>query len=802
MSLLNLRENLLENEVGAKAFNLSKLLQAGVPVPDGFVIKNEYYQQKNLWGHAGCTFKNDLSLACAKLQSPYLMVRSSAIGEDSTDFSFAGQLDSFISKNNPSEIYNFVTKCWESLDNSRSKLYGEYSGKALETMGVIIQEMIEPDYAGVLFTHSPVNYEEAYLEWVSGHAEQLVSGKVTPEFRSFSSKNLPADLPFNLEKLLSLSDAILKLYKRPQDIEWAAKGNDVYIVQTRPITTVKHRLNWSNTNVNENYPDKLSPFLYSLARRSYYHYFKNLAKQTGVYPKTPEAALEIEHALTNIIGTWGHRMYYNMSNIHAVLSLTPFDHLFKKSFDDFVGYQKKISAAKKLDSQWKKTKFALSLTKHFLLLEGRVQEIEKMVDEYFLSCEEAHDLKTFSKSYHQFLHIRFNEWNKASFSDMFSMVTHGVLGKVSHTIDAERSQGLQNELLQAIPGLISNKPIFELYHMYQCIEKEPAHQKLFQAEPKVIWQELKKQKNSELYLVIEKYLREWGFRCSGELTFLTPNYCDEPANFIEMLKTYYHSKPDDPHVHFAKKHEEQILLVKKAHKQSKQVKGLKKFVLPLVFKSLVRLTCYSISCRERVRLKQAKLYYGAKITLLKLADLLVKKGLIEKSEDIFFFEYTEISRLLSGEELEKDYYHGLIQLRREAYNKAEQKKDNFATYLGDFSNDVINMDSDSTDGLKGLPACGGEVTGTIRVLESMHEIGRLNKGDILVTRQTDPGWICAFPMISGLIVERGGMLSHGAIVAREFGIPAIVGVENVTTILKDGQKIHLNAYNGTIKCLD
>src|SRR5690606_21907667 len=176
--------------------------------------------------------------------------------------------------------------------------------------------------------------------------------------------------------------------------------------------------------------------------------------------------------------------------------------------------------------------------------------------------------------------------------------------------------------------------------------------------------------------------------------------------------------------------------------------------------------------------------------------------IINEPPDVFFFEYTDISRILSGEEMDAEYFRDLVKLRKTSYEKAQQKKDNFSSYSGDFKNEIINMDADSTNGLKGLPACGGEITGTIKVLSSMHEIGRLNKGDILVTRQTDPGWICAFPLIGGLIIERGGMLSHGAIVAREFGIPAIVGVENVTALLKDGQKIHLNAYTGTIQCLD
>ena len=128
--------------------------------------------------------------------------------------------------------------------------------------------------------------------------------------------------------------------------------------------------------------------------------------------------------------------------------------------------------------------------------------------------------------------------------------------------------------------------------------------------------------------------------------------------------------------------------------------------------------------------------------------------------------------------------------------------DDFYTTFGKYTSpDQVTrkeVSTDSTSDLKGLCACGGVLTGRVKVLETIMEADKLEMGDILVTRQTDPGWVSVFPLISGLIVERGGMLSHGAIVSREFGIPAIVGVELATQKLKDGDLITLNADKGTI----
>lgn len=791
MTFSLLTDPLQEHEVGAKAFHLSRLLLAGIPVPFGFVIGKSFYSSRDSLLQTE-SLKNDLAQYLKKISSPFVMVRSSAIGEDSAEHSFAGQLDSFVSENSLEEILKCISRCWNSLENNRLKHYGEQSGHSLISMGVIVQEMIEPEFSGVLFTHSPVNFDEGYIEWVKGASQKFISGEVTPNSLSFKAGFELEKMPFNLSELVKVASEVLKLSGTPQDIEWVEQRNKIYIVQARPITIVKHKQNWSNTNVNENYPDKLSPFLASLARESYYHYFKNLAQNLDVYP---ENSREIEYALSNAIGVWGQRMYYNMSHIHAILALTPFDQLFKNSFDDFVGYPKKTTPSQKWVSWYEKMTFSMTLMKHFFLLEKRVREIERTVDFYFEFCEKAQDIKDLSKAYHDFLHIRFNEWNKASFSDLFAMVTHGLLGEIIKRTYPEKAQGIQNELLSAIPNLISNTPIFEMYKIHKKILSHDSHQALFFQKPEVIWETLNQDRSSELYKLISNYLREWGFRSSGELTFLTPNYCDEPTKFIEMMQIYHLSNPEDPKIQFDKKHAQQKLLLKQALSAN--------FSTALILKPLVKMTTFSISCRERVRLKQAKLYYGAKMTLLRFGKILQKKKLVDRPQDIFFFEHSEITALFSGEDTDFSYYQDLLKLRKASSDRAQQKPNNFLSLLGDFTNHTIIPRAKVSEGvLKGMPACGGEVVGVVRILENILDISRLKKGEILVTRQTDPGWICAFPLISGLIIERGGMLSHGSIVAREFGIPAIVGVESITTILKDGQRIHLDAYTGLITCLD
>lgn len=185
--------------------------------------------------------------------------------------------------------------------------------------------------------------------------------------------------------------------------------------------------------------------------------------------------------------------------------------------------------------------------------------------------------------------------------------------------------------------------------------------------------------------------------------------------------------------------------------------------------------------------------------------MFIKKGLLKNIGDIVYLSYREIAENLSASDMLYGNLAARIDLSKKEYaeNKQHPFPNNFSTERGRYlRHDAIaaTMTEHSHNGvLKGLCACGGYVRGRVKVLSTVLEAGKLEQGDILVTQQTDPGWVVVFPLISGLIVERGGMLSHGAIVSREFGIPAVVGVDSASTVLKDGDIVSLYADKGEIR---
>lgn len=795
---------------GAKAAHLSRMKRAGFPVPDGFVVSAAAFSLFFVEGSDMAPLVTEIRSEIDSVGAGKYMVRSSAIGEDSDEASFAGQLDSFISSNDLSEIVVHLQKCWASHNKESVRVYEDHSGKKLNGMGVIVQQLIEPDLAGVIFTRSHLEEGQMLVEFVEGHGEKLVSGEVTPKSFHYSRNGVSREIGYlpELKEGLAIAEQIEQLFGMPIDIEWAIKEGIFYVVQARPITAkIKEKeVYWSNTNLNENYPEAISPLLYSIARDSYYHYFKNLSRLFRVHP---EEIKRLESAYANVIGIFGCKMYYNMSSIHEILSASPFSDLLIKSFDNFVGYAAGNRTKKKEFPPGQKLSFLKEFISLNLSLDRNVSEFENLVDDYCNQSEKAVVMEDLRSCFHGFIETRMHSWYRASLADFFAMTYHGLLGKFCSTYYGDGGPGAQNKLIQAIPGLISVKPIIEMHDLIVMIRNDKkAYEKFVELEARdfLIW--LQNKCSSETILrSIYSYLENWGFRCSGELMLTSENYVEKPESFIALLQQYEKLPDQDPAKIIREKSREAA-----AAKRDFQKKILKKYwrFLPKALLQIGLLNFYvkrasdAIAYRERVRLKQALLYFRFKQVLQRIEKQFIKSGLMKHEGDILFLPYHEISEHLAASSMLSDNTPQIINNNRLEFLRATKLKypDDFFTSRGIYANpdEVIDKSKSTVDegSLTGMCACGGRVEGRAKVLSSVFEAGKLEKGDILVTRQTDPGWVVVFPLISGLIVERGGMLSHGAIVSREFGIPAIVGVDAATAKIKDGDWLILNANTGEI----
>jgi pyruvate,water dikinase len=804
-------DNLIDADLyGAKAAHLSKMKRAGFPVPDGFVISAAAFASFFVDRSDMADLVAEIRSEVGRVGAKKYMVRSSAIGEDSDENSFAGQLDSFISSSEASEITLYLQKCWASYNKENVRAYEEYSGRKLKGMGVIVQQLIEPDFAGVIFTRSHLKEGHLLVEFVEGHGEKLVSGESTPKSFHYSSKESIHEKDYlpELENGLAIAGQIEQLYGAPTDIEWAIKDGAFYVVQARPITSrsKEKEVYWSNTNLNENYPDPISPLLYSIARDSYYHYFKNLSK---LFRVPPEEIRRLETAYANVVGIFGCKMYYNMSSIHEIFSASPFSEVLIKSFHNFVGYAAESERKKKDFSIRHKLAFLKEFISLSLRLDRNVNEFENLIDAYSRQSKQAVVGEDLRACFHAFIETRMHSWYRASLADFFAMTYHGLLGKFCSRYYGDDATGMQNKLIQAIPGLISTKPIIEMYEVIAKIRNDDEafdRFKKLEAQDFLTW--LQNDRSAETILAsVDGYLENWGYRCSGELMLTLANYLERPDSFIALLQQYERLPEQDP---------KQIIQAKvleaAAAKKDFRKTILKKhwWFVPQALLQIGLLSFYikkasdGIAYRERVRLKQALLYFRFKQVLQRIEKQFIKSGLIRQEGDILFFPYPELAEHLAASSILFKLAPRLTEERRSEFLRASALKypDEFFTSSGIYAapaevsqKDKISVKKGS---LTGMCACGGLVEGRAKVLTTVLEAGKLEKGDILVTRQTDPGWVVVFPLISGLIVERGGMLSHGAIVSREFGIPAIVGVDSATTRIKDGDRLILNANTGDI----
>src|SRR6478736_822412 len=408
MYCLPLHSELTLDLVGGKAFNLSRMLQNGFPVPPGFVITNHAF---GAFPNNSEGIKSALKIEFAKHagNSPdrKFMVRSSAVGEDSDEHSFAGQLESFISEGNAEALLENVLKCWRSYENENVRVYQQQTGRKLNGMGVVVQELVDPDFAGVLFTDSILKGGHMLAEYVQGHGEKLVSGKVNPQRFHLCRRSGTADseLPFSVTDAHLQALKLEKLFGGPQDIEWVIRDGRFYLVQSRPVTAAAKgpKVYWSNTNVTENYPEAITPLLYSVARDSYYHYFKNLA---GLFQVPKQKIQELEGAFSNIIGTFGCRMYYNMTSIHKVISASPFAGLLGNSFNNFVGYQGEEKTEPVTNSWSAKVRFLKDFLRLNIGLSRNVKAFETEADQFSQLTENAFNQTDLRTCFHAFIRIR------------------------------------------------------------------------------------------------------------------------------------------------------------------------------------------------------------------------------------------------------------------------------------------------------------------------------------------------------------------------------------------------------------
>ena len=880
--------------VGGKAHNLARLLVLGSPVPPGVVLTraalDRILEHNGLQGcvedvcqRSGTADGAGDLLAGLALQSAtigdlvmhaawpaditecvdqiaramlpgVLAVRSSAVGEDGGDSSFAGQFDSVLGVDSPLDLANAIRQCWASQWSARALFYRHSRHLQPRGMAIVIQQQVEAAVAGVLFTVDPgggvapngADAANMVIEACAGLADRLVSGSVDPDRfvvsradGSVFSKAIAQEDPHReargvlldrLPELVQYALSIEEAFGSPQDIEWAIdRAGHIWVVQSRPITTLRpstapgestggQPVSWSNANVNENFPDPISPFLYSIASLGYYHYFRNLGLAFGVSRRRLAA---MEPSLRAIIGVHGARMYYNLSSIHAVLRMAPFGEALAGAFNRFVGTEGTAppprgavdwtSRRGRVSQGLEVARIVGSTLWQYVFLRRRIESFERTADQFAVRTRPdglaGRSLPELGDDLQAFLTIRFHTWTNASLADTAAMVSYALLERSLRGLGEGVS--LHNRLLRALPGVPSGQPPIRLWALSRLIRADVALRELFATcSASAILEAIRTDPRFDAFRrEFERYLEDWGFRSSSELMLTVPSLQERPEPAIDLLKQYAVCDGEPPEAAMARQAAERMTDTAGVYRQLRFRSPVRAIWIRLVLGWTQRAVCY----RERARLKQALLYTRCRRVAVAIGDQLVRCGAIATRDDVFMLTWNEVEELVTGRAMFPYSIRRLVEMRRRDHERlaAMRPPDSMRLGEGEYLSpstgaagvDAVEAPSVSASGesalMRGTSACGGKTTARAAVLSDVSASHMLVRGDVLVTRQTDPGWGPVFCLISGLVIERGGMLSHGAILAREFGLPCVVGVKDATRLIPHGVVVTVDGDAGT-----
>jgi len=869
------------NEVGQKAWNLARLAAAGLPVPPAFALSARALVQHLDDSHGlrsgiddvvaslnrldltdgeafaraevhiadrlvGAPVPKDIVQAVLEWRRQFLpgtlIVRSSAIGEDGEDASFAGQLDSFAGIDSDEELLMAIRRCWASAWSARSLFYQAARHRPLAGVGVVVQALVAARISGVLFTRAPGADTAMHGEFCFGPGEALVSGRVTPgtlhalrivgdgasvdgaSVDGAGKDGVITSWPdqageraaFDVGQLMAMGRRIEALSGGvPQDIEWCidAEGQ-LQVVQTRPITGLvspashaasdaashaaskqsaapRRAVRFSNANVNENFPVPISPFLYSIARKGYAAYFGNLGRVMGLEERRIAAA---GPALSSIVGSHGARLYYNLSSLHGCLRLAPFGDWLTSSFNVFVGVDGGAAESSRLmppQSVVQETRAALRFVTRGTIALARASQhlptFEREVDAFAAAAHptlvphlEDDELEHLLR---WFLDIREHRWGPAALGDVSAMIGYGALRSVLARLMPDAAEPLQNELLKGLSDVVSGIPTQLLWELAQQKRDADPH-----FDTNLAW-----------------FLEAWGFRRSGELLLTVPTFQEDPAPvlaLIEQLGGVAGQSPRDITEGHARSREA----------QTEAVLASTSIVVRPALRGLLHFTRNAIGLRERARLKQALLYTRLRPVVLELGARLHGRALIERPDDIFMLSIDEVLDHLAGVSMFGAFVDEVCAQRRDQHARLTMSvpPDAFAIERGRYltptpaaaAGPLSTSPADSPAVMTGTPAAAGHARGRAAVLADVQEAARMTRGDILVTRQTDPGWGPVLFLARALVIERGGMLSHGAIIAREFGVPCVVGVARASSRIAHGSLLDVDGDRGVVTVVD
>ncbi|MFK7691693.1 phosphoenolpyruvate synthase [Paenibacillus sp. HJGM_3] len=846
--------------VGGKGLNLGELSKMeGIQVPEGFCVttvgyrktieRNETYhalldrltllkpEDRDQIGEIGRKIRQIIMEAeipsdVVKAVTHYLSqfgdeqayaVRSSATAEDLPHASFAGQQDTYLNIIGKEAILQHISKCWASLFTDRAVIYRMKNGfdHSQVYVSVIVQRMVFPQASGILFTADPITSNRKVLSIDAGFGlgEALVSGLVSADCykvqdgqivdKRIATKKLAIygrkeggtetqQIDHDQQMTQTLTDEqILQLarigrqieahFGCPQDIEWCLVDDTFYIVQSRPITTL-YPIPEASDQENHVYisvghqqmmTDPIKPLGLSFyllitpapMRKAGGRLFVDITRMLAS-PVGRESLLTlgqsdplIKDALTTIIERDFIKLLPNDQTAPIPSRSNP-DTLSQFENDPAI-VSELIKKSQSSIEELKQSIQAKSGSDLFDFILEDIQQLKKILFDpqstrVFMAAMDAS----------KWINEKMNEWlGEKNAADTLSQ-------SVPNNITSEMGLELMDvaDVIRPYPGVIDYLQHVKDDNFLDGLDKFDGGREARDA--------------------IYAYLSKYGMRCTGEIDITKTRWSEKPITLVPMILGNIKSfepnagkrKFEQGRREALEKEQELLDRLKQLPDGEQKAKETKRMI------DLIR---NFIGYREYPKYGYISRYFVYKLAMLKEAEQLVKAGVIHEKEEIYFLAFDELHEVVRTNKLD----YRIISKRKDEYKLYEKlTPPRVITSDGEIITGEYKRENLPPNAIAGLPVSSGVIEGRARVIINM-ENADLEDGDILITSFTDPGWTPLFVSIKGLVTEVGGLMTHGAVIAREYGLPAVVGVENATRLIKDGQRIRVNGTEGYIEIL-
>ncbi|MEN6428464.1 MAG: PEP/pyruvate-binding domain-containing protein [Phycisphaerales bacterium] len=836
--------------IGPKAASLCMLRELGMRVPPGFFVATTAFSAHldandlrsrivslSSSGPSGIgdirqliagapladSVRRQIATAYNTLGASVVAVRSSATAEDLPGHSFAGQYETVLGVRSLEECLDAIKQCWASLWTERAYEYRRRNGidHGQVEMAVIVQQQIEPDAAGVAFSLDPVKGSRSriVIESCRGLGEALVSGAVRPDRFLLQKRTLElvrqtltGDTPsLDPKSMKRLARGVRRIEKRlgcPQDIEWAVRDSAIWFLQARPITVIpepkpwEDRQVWANPNVAEVFPEVLTPMTYSVVAAMFQPLFASVLRLIGAnLNRSSLVGLVAGRVYWNAnVGMAAAQPFVSPSKADGVNSMFGGEHMGQFERGEFDLCDEDLPD---LGFTW--PRYILSWPGIIRNLIGhRPGKAEEFMADLRARNDAVAEFNTaaatteeLTRTLAQSLQESLKDCDLLYF--WRDCVAVGVFGKACRDWLGAEEQGLGYRLQTAQGGITDTEAGLDLWRLASLAHEDKETQAALLGDD--AWDAIRPRlartdHGRQLLAAWDRFMVTHGQHCHNELELFSPRWAETPEYILDLVRDYLRSiDRANPLERQRQRIEERERLTASCRRKLRN--PIKRRLFDWSLRGAQKLA----RDRENWKSEVVRFLAGARRLLLELGRRLQQQGILADRDDIFFLESSEIEPVAQGR-ADFDVRQRIAERRAEyEWNKKQNPP---AVVVGRYDPQKHVASAIDTDikVLHGIAVSPGTVTGKARVITEPSEGRHVEPGEILVAPVTNPAWTPYFLPAAGVVMDMGGVLSHGAIIAREYGIPAVVNVGPASKVIQTGQLLRVDGDRGTVTLLE